>query len=151
MSDYLIDTNILVRLILPQDPLNPAAAGAVDELKRRGEKTCVAAQNLIELWSVATRPAEVNGLGMTVEKVKSEIEQIEKMFRVLDDFASVYKRWKDLVISHSVRGRQVHDARLVALMLEHKIGNILTFNVDDFARYSEIGATSPQILSGART
>ena len=80
-----------------------------------------------------------------------EIERIEKMFRVLDDFASVYKRWKDLVTSHSVRGRQVHDARLVALMLEHKIGNILTFNVDDFARYSEIGATSPQILSGART
>ena len=151
MSDYLIDTNILVRLVLPQDPLNPVTAGAVDELKRRGDKTCVAAQNLIEFWSVATRPAEINGLGLTVEKVKLEIERIEKMFRVLDDFASVYKRWKDLVTSHSVRGRQVHDARLVALMLEHKIGNILTFNVDDFARYPEIGAMSPQFLSGART
>jgi predicted nucleic-acid-binding protein len=52
VSDYLIDTNILVRLVLPQDPLNPVAAGAVDELKRRGDKTCVAAQNLIEFWRV---------------------------------------------------------------------------------------------------
>ena len=131
MSDYLIDTNILVRLVLPHDPLNPASAGAVDELKRRGDSTCVAAQNLIELWSVATRPTDVNGLGMTSQKAKLEVERIEKMFRVLDDRASVYKRWKDLVTSHSVRGRQVHDARLVALMLEHKIGSILTLNIDD--------------------
>jgi predicted nucleic acid-binding protein len=58
VGDYLIDTNILVRLVRPQDPLNPAAAGAVDILKRRGEKTSVAAQNLIEFWSVATRPVE---------------------------------------------------------------------------------------------
>jgi predicted nucleic acid-binding protein len=146
MGDYLIDTNILVRLVRPQDPLNPAAAGAVDILKRRGEKTSVAAQNLIEFWSVATRPVEVNGLGMIPEGAKLEIERIEKMFRVLDETASVYKRWKDLVTSYSVRGRQVHDARLVALMLEHKIGNILTFNVDDFTRYSEVTAVGPQSL-----
>ena len=146
MGDYLIDTNILVRLVRPQDPLNPAAAGAVDILKRRGEKTSVAAQNLIEFWSVATRPAEVNGLGMTPEGAKSEVERIEKMFRVLEETASVYKRWKGLVTSYSVRGRQVHDARLVALMLEHKIGNILTFNVDDFTRYSEVTAVGPQSL-----
>ena len=94
MSGYLIDTNVLVRLVLPHDPLNPAAAGAVDELKRRGDSTCVAAQNLIEFWSVATRPTDVNGLGMTSQKAKLEVERIEKMFRVLDDRASVYRRWK---------------------------------------------------------
>ena len=146
MSDYLIDTNILVRLVLPQDPLNPAIAGAVDELKRRGDRTCVAAQNLIEFWSVATRPTDVNGLGMTPQSASLEVERIEKMFRVLEDLASVYKRWKDLVTSHSARGRQVHDARLVALMLEHKIGSILTLNVDDFTRYSEITVVDPRSL-----
>lgn len=31
-------------------------------------------------------------------------------------------------------------------MLEHKIGNILTFNVDDFTRYSEVAAVAPQSL-----
>lgn len=68
------------------------------------------------------------------------------MFCVLDDLAAVYGRWKQLVVAHSVRGRQVHDARLVALMLEHEIGSILTFNVGDFARYSEITAISPHDL-----
>lgn len=146
MGDHLIDTNILVRLVRPQDPLNPAAARAVDVLKRRGEKTSVAPQNLIEFWSVATRPVEVNGLGMTPDAAKLELERIDKMFRVLEETASVYNRWKHLVTSYSVRGRQVHDARLVALMLEHNIGSILTFNVDDFSRYSEITAINPQDL-----
>jgi predicted nucleic acid-binding protein len=151
VSDYLIDTNILVRLVLPHDPLNPVATAALDELKRRGEKACVAPQNLVEFWSVATRPVEANGLGMTPDKANSELTRIEKMFRVLDDVASVYKRWKDLVASHSVRGRQAHDARLVALMLEHKIKRIVTFNVDDFTRYSELVVLSPQDLSSAST
>jgi len=151
VSAFLIDTNILVRLVLPQDPLNVVATAALDELKRRGEKTCVAPQNLVEFWSVASRPVEANGLGMTPDQVNLEIARIEKMFRVLDDLASVYKRWKDLVTSHSVRGRQAHDARLVALMLEHEIGHILTFNVDDFTRYSEIVAVNPQSLTGPST
>lgn len=94
---------------------------------------------------------EVNGLGMTPEEAKAEVERIEKMFRLLDELASVYKRWKDLVTSYSVRGRQVHDVRLVALMLEHKIANILTFNGDDFTRYSEITVASPQSLAASNT
>ena len=106
MSDYLIDTNVLVRLVLPHDPLNAAASGAVDELKRRDEKVCVAAQNLVEFWSVATRPVEVNGLGMEPDRVASEVDRIEKMFRVLDDRASVYGRWRKLLRAHAVRGRQ---------------------------------------------
>ena len=147
MSDYLIDTNILVRLVLPHDPLNPVATAAVDELKRRGDRAVAASQNVVEFWSVATRPVEVNGLGMAPDKVALEVDRIEKMFRVLDDLASVYKRWRVLVGLHSVRGRQAHDARLVAVMLEHGIGNILTFNVDDFTRYSEVTAVGPQSLT----
>ncbi len=147
MSVYLIDTNVLVRLVLPHDPLNSVASGALDEIKRRGEKACVAAQNLIEFWSVASRPAEVNGLGMEPAKVASEVDRIERMFQLLDDRASVYRQWRSLVDAYAVRGRQVHDARLVAVMLEHGIGQILTFNVDDFTRYSEIATINPKSLA----
>ena len=136
--------------MLPHDPLSPVATAAVDELKRRGQKASVASQNVVEFWSVATRPVSVNGLGMLPDKVATEVDRIEKMFRVLDDVASAYKRWRGLVGAYAVRGRQVHDARIVALMLEHGIGHILTFNVDDFTRYSEIVAVSPESLSAAQ-
>jgi predicted nucleic acid-binding protein len=146
VSGYLIDTNVLVRLLLPHDPLCPVATSAIDELKQRGEKACLAPQNLIEFWSVSTRPVEVNGLGLRPERVSAEIDRIEKMFRVLDEVPTVYRRWRSLVDVHAVRGRQAHDARLVALMIEHEIDNILTFNVDDVTRYVEVVAVSPHDL-----
>lgn len=49
-----------------------------------------------------------------------------------------------LVKAHQVSGRQVHDARLVAAMLAHKIGNLLTFNSADFKRYHEINLLDPR-------
>lgn len=146
MNGYLIDTNVLVRLVLPHDPLCAVAGTALDELKRQRKTVCIAAQNLIEFWSVASRPVEVNGLGMEPVKVASEVDRIEKLFPILNDRASVYRRWRTLVEAYAVSGRQVHDTRLVALMLEHGIGQILTFNVDDFTRYSEIETVSPKTL-----
>ncbi|MFM6282248.1 MAG: PIN domain nuclease, partial [Dolichospermum sp.] len=55
----------------------------------------------------------------------------------------VYSEWEGLVITHSVIGINVHDAKLVAAMLVHGITHILTFNTKDFARYSEIIAVNP--------
>lgn len=37
-----------------------------------------------------------------------------------------------------VRGRQVYDARLVAVMLAHGITHILTFNGNHFRRFTGI-------------
>lgn len=68
------------------------------------------------------------------------------MFRVLDDAPGTFRRWRQIVQSHAVKGRQAHDARLVALMVELGIDCVLTFNLDDFRRYHEIRAISPHSL-----
>ena len=47
------------------------------------------------------------------------------------------------MITYKVIGVNVHDARLVAAMLVHGLTHILTFNIADFARYSEITAVNP--------
>ncbi len=47
-------------------------------------------------------------------------------------------------VAHSVRGVQVHDARLAAAMRVHGIPYILTFNGSDFERYSGIGIADPR-------
>lgn len=44
-------------------------------------------------------------------------------------------------------GVNVHDARLVAAMLSHKLTHILTFNAKDFRRYSEIEVVTPMELA----
>jgi hypothetical protein len=50
------------------------------------------------------------------------------------DEAGIYEKWRDLVDEHRVAGRQVFDARLVAIMLTAEIKWIVTFNRADFTR-----------------
>jgi predicted nucleic acid-binding protein len=50
------------------------------------------------------------------------------------------------VVAHGVQGKQVHDARLAALMLAHGITHILTLNGADFARYPGIVPIDPASL-----
>jgi predicted nucleic acid-binding protein len=148
MSRYLADTNVIVRWVLPHDPLSSTAVGAVDRLLREGHEVSVGHQNLVEFWAVATRPAEVNGLGMSPARAADEVDKIQQFFPTLPDQAEVYGHWRELVGKYAVRGRQVFDARLVAVMLVHGFTHILTFNVDDFTRFSEIEVTDPHSLCG---
>ena len=54
------------------------------------------------------------------------------------------------MVASGVMGVQVHDARLVATMIAHRITHLLTLNDQDFARYPEITAVHPRQLVEAR-
>ncbi|HLQ51398.1 MAG TPA: hypothetical protein VK129_07865, partial [Terriglobales bacterium] len=69
----LTDTNILLRSLYPEHPHYAAAENALAALRLRNEVLCIAPQNLIEFWTVATRPRDDNGLGMTPARAASEI------------------------------------------------------------------------------
>lgn len=57
-------------------------------------------------------------------------------------------QWERLVRQYGVRGRAVHDAQLVAVMLTHGITHLLTLNDADFRRYAdEITVLHPRDLA----
>ena len=142
----LVDTNILLRSIDPQHPMNMNANHALKTLRERGERLCIVPQNLIEFWNVYTRPLERNGLGGTPEEVESEIVQLKTFFALLLDTPAIYPAWERLVKTYAVRGVNVHDARLVAAMSVHGLTHILTFNDRDFVRYAEITVVVPTAI-----
>lgn len=72
----LLDTNVLLYLANPAAPEHSAAKAAVAGLLAEGERLAVAAQVLFEFWSVATRPAGVNGLGWPVAQARAEVDAI---------------------------------------------------------------------------
>jgi predicted nucleic acid-binding protein len=147
---YLADTNVVFRRVLPADPLHGLVKGALDALLLQGEAVFITPQNLIEFQAVATRPIEANGLGMDTAAARAEARAIEAVFPVLPDTPAVYPRWCLLVDAHGPRGRQVYDARLVAVMLVHGIMHLLTLNPHHFQRYSEIQVIDPhQLVPGA--
>jgi predicted nucleic acid-binding protein len=131
---YLTDTNILLRSAEPAHPMCRQAAEAVKSLIAGGESVCVLAQNLIEFWNAATRPADKNGLGLSPAQAEAEVSRIESALTLLDDTPAIYHEWRRLVVAHGVSGRQVHDARIAAAMRVHGVTHLLTFNGDDFKR-----------------
>jgi predicted nucleic acid-binding protein len=131
----LVDTNVLLRRTQPNHASHAAAVESVAFLLSNGEPVHFTAQNIAEFWNVITRPLANNGLGFSVSAAAVEVGKIEQVLMLLPDVAAIYGEWKRLVVRHGVLGSKVHDARLVAAMNVHGVRRILTFNVDDFARY----------------
>lgn len=108
------------------------------EMHRRGESVCITPQNLIEFRNVATRPLAVNGFGMTASAADQLGSDFERTFQLLPDIPAIFPAWRDIVAKGSVIGKQVHDARLVAVCHVHQIENMLTFNVGHFTRLATL-------------
>ncbi len=136
---YLLDTNILVRLANTSDVQFPVAAKAVLELHRGGEALNITPQVLIEFRNVATRPKKMNGVGLSIEETEGHAATFEARFPFLAETAEVFPAWKAIVRGVGVIGKQVHDARLVAICHVHKVSHLLTFNLTHFNRMTAIG------------
>ncbi|MGC8643502.1 MAG: type II toxin-antitoxin system VapC family toxin [Isosphaeraceae bacterium] len=131
---YLVDTSILGRLANSADRDYAVALRAVIELHRRGDVLHVAPQNLIEFRTAATRPTAVNGLGLSAVEAEAKTSDFEVAFPLLVQTLDIYPAWKALVGALGVTGKQVHDARLVAICHLNCISHLLTFNTMHFKR-----------------
>jgi predicted nucleic acid-binding protein len=97
---------------------------------------------------VATRPVEVNGLGLSAAGAERDVAKLLTRFHLLRDERRVFELWHRLVVYHKVSGKNAHDARLVAAMNRHGVTRMLTFNCDDFKRYDSIEVIDPRSLAG---
>jgi len=69
-----------------------------------------------------------------------------RLMSLLPEPPDIAERWLQLVRQYEVKGKEVHDARLVAFAVAHRIGDILTLNPDDFTRYREVTSWTPAQL-----
>ena len=142
--DILADTNILIRRINRYDAQHKETRSALRLLAEQGHRVCIVPQNVIEFWTVSTRPQDRNGLGLLPSQVERIATRIESNFHLLPETAEIFPQWKRLVAAHSVSGLKVYDARLVASALVSGIQDILSFNGDDFRRYTGVRIIHPR-------
>ena len=145
----LIDTSTLLRTLQRRHSQYDVAVRALEVLPGRGRTLHIAPQNLVELWVVATRPVDQNGLGLSVAAAAAEVARIKDMFPLLADTPAIYPVWENLVIEHQVSGKPAHDARLVAAMQVHGLTAILTFDKTGFSRYAGIEVLHPADVAGS--
>ena len=132
-----------MRRILPEEMHHAEIKRVIDVLVSRGDTVAITPQVLVEFQALATRPKEANGLGMMPLEANQQSRYMEERFEMLVETPLVYTRWRDLMERYEVRGRQVYDARLVAVMLTHEVECLLTGNASHFRRYSEITVIDP--------
>jgi predicted nucleic acid-binding protein len=130
-----VDTNILLRAVDTSAEHYPIVEKALARLRGYHETLCIAPQNVVEFWSVATRPQDKNGLGMSSSRAAKEITALQALFRLLPYTADVLPTWERIAVTHGVAGKPSHDAHLVALMQVHGVKQLLTFNGADFKRF----------------
>ncbi len=144
---YMADTNILLRFIVSSDPNHLLVRNVVYSVLNRGEEICYTSQNLAEFWNVCTRPlTSRSGFGLSIEETDVRAQIIERYFTFKPDSAAVHAEWRRLIVDYKVSRVKVYDARLVAAMCVHGVTDIITFNTDDFTRYTEITAHNPTAI-----
>lgn len=136
---YLVDTNFLLRFADRANVQNPLVRSVVKKLKQNKDDLKIFPQNCTEFWNVITRPVANNGFGFSITRANHSLRLIERIFPLLPDDRAIYPEWRKLIVNFGVMGVQVHDARLAAAMIVHKVTHILTFNASDFTRYNSIG------------
>lgn len=140
---YLLDTNVAWRRIRKNDPRHADVKSAIDKLVLAEEQNYINAQNLVEFRAVATRPESANGLGFTSAEAITAASEIEALFDILPETPAIYPQWRTLVDQYAICGKQVHDTRLVAVMLVHGVTHMLTLNGTDFRRFPGITVIEP--------
>lgn len=130
----MLDTNVLLAATDEGRAEHRAALMIVNEWA--GEVTlCTSGQILREYLAVATRPVERNGLGLKPADATGNVRAIRERTAFLAEDARVADRLLTLLADVECGGKQVHDANVVATMLAHGVGTVVTMNVEDFVRF----------------
>ncbi|MGO8815677.1 MAG: type II toxin-antitoxin system VapC family toxin [Terriglobia bacterium] len=143
---YLVDSNILLRWVKPDDRDYPLVVAAIDAILADGGALSYTSQNVAEFWNTCTRPLDQNGFALSPQETDRRARAFEDRLQLLPDSVAVHLEWRALLVSHNVSGVRVHDARLAAAMRVHGIKYVLTFNTRDFARFTDIHAVHPRAL-----
>ena len=142
------DTNVFLSAT---DRSRKHHAEARELLQAAGEGKAILAvsgQIIREYLVVATRPVEVNGLGLAVEDALKNIAVFTRPpFLFCEESERVARRLRDLVQTHRLMGKRVHDGNIVATMLAEGIDRLITENVGDFASFEEIEAIGLEVAS----
>jgi predicted nucleic acid-binding protein len=142
-----VDTNVLVYATqrghgVSATSRHLAAAAALRQRNEEGVPLVLSRQVLREYLAVVTRP-QGTGSSLPVAEAAKDVRRFAQLFRILEDGGEVTAKLLELIEWFPTGGAQIHDANIVATMLVHGVGRLLTFNHGDFARFVPLIALEP--------
>jgi predicted nucleic acid-binding protein len=142
-----IDTNVLIYAKLAAAPLHALALERLRALQDRADvELWLSRQVLREYLAAMTRPQVVTPM-VPMNLLANDVRDFVRRFRIADDSRTVTEKLLMLIEQKGVSGKQIHDANIVATMQTYGITELLTHNVADFTRYSDLIRLSPLQIS----
>ncbi len=131
----LVDTNVPLTASTPDRRLHQAALAVLNEWPSAGVPLALSGQIIREYLVVATRPRPANGLGLGPAEALENVAAFRSRMRELAAGEAASERLLALVARYACRGKQIHDANLVATALAHGVRRLVTANPGDFVRF----------------
>lgn len=135
-SQVFIDTNILVFANVKTSVYHEKAKFKLIELVETGAELFISNQTIREYLAVLSRP-DFNGHKIPNDILINDLYHLREEYIVLFENNQTLDNLQMLYSNCMVGGKQIHDANIVATMLNFNINLLLTHNVDDFSRFSD--------------
>ncbi len=129
-----LDTSLLVAASVTPHPANLLARAYLGKLKVAHTPTCLSPQVCREFLVVLTRQP-IEGQVISVGGALQALDEWKSISLILEDGEEAVAELLRLVEKYQVRGKQVHDCNLVAVMLRNGVKRLPTRNPDDFKRF----------------
>jgi predicted nucleic acid-binding protein len=136
-KSIFIDTNVLIYANNRESTLCEVARGKLDELTRSGATLFVSNQVIREYLVIMTRPGFIEK-PISLESAIEDAQRITKEFALLIPDRNSLDKLMELILKYQIKGKKIHDAAIVSVMLTNGITDILTKNIDDFKSFQEI-------------
>jgi len=133
-----VDTNVLLCATDRSCRHHDRAAHLLPTARQAGFALALSGQIIREYLAVATLPADANGLGLRRPDALHNINAFASRVELCEETDAVSARLRALVAAHSLVGKRVHDANLVATMQAHGIHWLITNNAADFADFGDV-------------
>jgi predicted nucleic acid-binding protein len=134
-----LDTNVLVAATDESRPFHAVARKLIAHGRSVGLHGATSGQVIREYLVVATRPLSANGLGLSPADALGNVEKMTRHLQFCEESESVSLRLRRLAGAGQISGKAIHDANIVATLMEQGIDLLATENPEDFSGYPEIG------------
>lgn len=140
-----VDTNILIYAHRKDSPWHEPAFRQVRSLAEEQSPWAIPWPCLHEFLAIVTHPRVYSRPSLIAEAA----EQIDEWMRspglvLLAESGGYWKVWRALLEASRVRGPQVHDARIAALCLHHRVRELWSAD-RDFGRFPGLKVRNPLI------
>ena len=142
-----VDTNILVYAHRKDFPHHQKSLETIQKLFESDEFWCIPWPCISEFYSVVTNP-KIFKKPEDATSPKEAFQQINSWLEspgisLIHENELTYQILQNLVISKTLKGPAVHDARIYAICASHRVESLCTFD-RDFSKMS--GSVSVQVV-----